>query len=101
MQGGGEARGGEATRVKTRALAVDAQHRIEVGLVRGELVDALEVMVAADDLVRHVEGREELGGQLVARCGAREEFVRLVGAHLVWGVGLGLELGLGLGWRSG
>jgi len=69
----------------TRALAMDAQHRFEVGLVRGELVDALEVMVAADHLVRHVEGGEELGRQLVARGRASEEFVRLVRAH-----GLGL-----------
>eukprot|EP00964_Phaeocystis_antarctica_P052407 scaffold30682_cov21-Phaeocystis_antarctica.AAC.1 len=72
---------------------MDAQHRIEVGLVRRELVDALEVVIAADDLVRHVEGRKELGGQLVARSGAREELVRLVRAHLGWGLGLGLGLG--------
>jgi hypothetical protein len=64
---------------------MDAQHRSEVGLVRGELVDALEVMVAADDLVRHVEGGEELGRQLVARSRACEEFIRLVRAN-----GLGL-----------
>mmetsp|Transcript_37820 Transcript_37820/g.96033 ORF Transcript_37820/g.96033 Transcript_37820/m.96033 type:complete len:301 (-) Transcript_37820:1-903(-) len=66
-------------------LAMDAQHRFEVGLVRGELVDALQVMVAADHFVRHVERGEELGRQLMARGRASEEFVRLVRAY-----GLGL-----------
>ena len=60
-------------------LAVGAQEQVEVLGVGGELVDALEVVVAADDLVGDAEGSEEVGGRLVADGGAGEELAGVGG----------------------
>ena len=53
-----------------------AQVRLEVGLVGEELVDALEVVVAADDVELLAVAVEVLGRQLVALGRAREERAR-------------------------
>jgi len=47
-------------------LLVDGAEGLEVGFVGRKLVDALEVMVPANDLIRHAKGRQELGCQLMA-----------------------------------
>ena len=60
-------------------LAVGAQEQVEVLGVGGELVDALEVVVAADDLVGDVERSQEVGGRLVADGGAGEELAGVGG----------------------
>mmetsp|Transcript_57787 Transcript_57787/g.135683 ORF Transcript_57787/g.135683 Transcript_57787/m.135683 type:complete len:301 (+) Transcript_57787:764-1666(+) len=54
-------------------LAVLPEVHRQVGLVGIELVKTLEVMVAADDLVRHRERTEVFGRHLVALGGAREK----------------------------
>ena len=64
-------------------LAHVLQVRREVLLVRGELIDALEVVVAADDVVLVPEPVEELADHLEALGGAREQLL-----------GLGAVLGL-------
>ena len=46
---------------------------VKVLLVRRELVNALEIVVAAHDLVRHTERAQVLSGGLVAAGGASEE----------------------------
>jgi hypothetical protein len=43
-------------------LAMDAEEGLEVGLICGELIDALKVMVACDDLVWGSKRGEELMG---------------------------------------
>mmetsp|Transcript_22489 Transcript_22489/g.66002 ORF Transcript_22489/g.66002 Transcript_22489/m.66002 type:complete len:270 (-) Transcript_22489:365-1174(-) len=50
-----------------RRLAVDAAEGLEVLCIGGKLVDALEVVVSAHDLVRHAKGGEVLGRMIVAR----------------------------------
>mmetsp|Transcript_16867 Transcript_16867/g.39976 ORF Transcript_16867/g.39976 Transcript_16867/m.39976 type:complete len:305 (+) Transcript_16867:1062-1976(+) len=60
-------------------LFVGAEEQLEVLGVRGELVDALEVVVAADDLVGDAEGPEEVGGRLVADGGAGEQLAGVGG----------------------
>ena len=69
---------GDLARELRAGLAVDAAEGLEVLLVRGELVDALEVVVAADDLVVRAEAAEELGRELVAGRRAREELRRVL-----------------------
>mmetsp|Transcript_57947 Transcript_57947/g.136347 ORF Transcript_57947/g.136347 Transcript_57947/m.136347 type:complete len:257 (+) Transcript_57947:142-912(+) len=64
-----------------RGLVVLPEVHVEVGLVGFELVKTLQVVVAADDFVRHTEGPEEFGRQLVALSGAREKLSRLIGTH--------------------
>ena len=59
-------------------LAHALEVRLEVRGVRGELVDALEVVVAADDVVLVAEAVEELASHLEAVGGAREELLGLV-----------------------
>ena len=56
-----------------------AQEQVEVLGVGGELVDALEVVVAADDLVGDAEGAQEVGGRLVADGGAGKELAGVGG----------------------
>ena len=45
---------------------MDAEEGFEVGLICGELIDALKAMVACDDLVWGSKGGEELMGELMA-----------------------------------
>mmetsp|Transcript_11364 Transcript_11364/g.22759 ORF Transcript_11364/g.22759 Transcript_11364/m.22759 type:complete len:294 (-) Transcript_11364:29-910(-) len=60
-------------------LVVHPEVHFEVVPVGLELVQALEVVVPPHDVVGHSEGREELGGHLVAFRGAREELGGLLG----------------------
>ena len=60
-------------------LGVGPQEQVEILGVGGELVDALKVVVAADDLVGDAEGSEEVGGRLVADGRAGEQLAGLAG----------------------
>mmetsp|Transcript_38765 Transcript_38765/g.116501 ORF Transcript_38765/g.116501 Transcript_38765/m.116501 type:complete len:302 (-) Transcript_38765:368-1273(-) len=60
-------------------LAVSLEVNLEIGLVGGEFVDALQVVIAADDLVGNSEAAQKVGGHLVAFGGAGEQFRRLLG----------------------
>mmetsp|Transcript_3508 Transcript_3508/g.6415 ORF Transcript_3508/g.6415 Transcript_3508/m.6415 type:complete len:313 (+) Transcript_3508:763-1701(+) len=77
---------GNEARELRRGLAVLLHKDVEVLLVRVELVQALEVVVAANDLVGHAEAAQVLRGQLVALGGAGKELRGLLGSH-----GLGLS----------
>mmetsp|Transcript_16554 Transcript_16554/g.32656 ORF Transcript_16554/g.32656 Transcript_16554/m.32656 type:complete len:381 (+) Transcript_16554:1173-2315(+) len=72
--------GDQALELRVGLVVLPEEH-LEVGRVRVELVQTLEVMVASDDLVRHAEGPEVLGRHLVALGGAGEELRGLGGTH--------------------
>mmetsp|Transcript_60690 Transcript_60690/g.157812 ORF Transcript_60690/g.157812 Transcript_60690/m.157812 type:complete len:200 (-) Transcript_60690:315-914(-) len=76
---------GNEPRELRRGLAMNAHEGLQVCLVSREFIDPFKVVVATNDLVWHIEGRQEFGGQLMALGCTCEELV-----CLFWPYRLGL-----------
>mmetsp|Transcript_13471 Transcript_13471/g.52928 ORF Transcript_13471/g.52928 Transcript_13471/m.52928 type:complete len:586 (+) Transcript_13471:1619-3376(+) len=90
-----ESLGGDLVAELRGLLAHVLEVRLEVLGVGGELVDALEVVVAADDVVLVAEAVEELAHHLEAVGGAGEELLGLVDVLGLAEVAEGDEEGVG------